>query len=60
MGDKVKQRKKKKPNKRQRDERRAHDADLFNEAFSMGWLAAEKHYIRQFDSERKKWALRGT
>lgn len=30
-------RKAKKPNKKQRDERRAHDADIFNEAFSMGY-----------------------
>lgn len=32
-----KQRRKRKPNKQQREARRQHDADLFNKAFNMGY-----------------------
>lgn len=33
---------KRKPNKQQREQRRKHDADLFNEAFSMGYAVGYK------------------
>lgn len=53
-------RKKKKPNKQQRDKQRAHDADTFNRGFIMGYEMAMQEAAKAAHKESLKWAHRGS
>jgi flagellar biosynthesis/type III secretory pathway protein FliH len=54
---------KKKPNKKQREQRRAHDADIFNKGFTMGYEMGKqqgREEVAEFARrETLKWAHRG-